>query len=484
MDRPPWNAKSLIAGLGVVAVVAFVMVVVIVRDLLPGGRAVFDQNLYHAMAVREFAKQWPRFDLVNYRSATTPGYHIALAAMSRFVSDSLNVLRLAGALFTIGLLGTLAISLSRRSGPIMTAALVLPVAGSVYVFGPGVFLLPDSAAWWFMLGVILVALDGRANVRNFAIAGVLLALLVWTRQIHVWAAGVVWFAAWIGASERLFPGRASRGSDDPDAWRGRLVRAAAAGAFTLPALVMLEYFVRSWGGLVPPLFQGGAYDPVRGKNAPNTTGGNLATPAFVLTLVGMFGVFFLGSFAPAARKLMGRERGVLIAVATGAAIGLLLALVPKTFWSFDQGRYSGFWSIAQRLPNVAGRSLFITVGSVVGGAMLGLVWASVPRREAWVLIVSLIGFTAAQTATFFAWQRYLEPMVLMVLVLAASRVAKGSEIGLPRWIGAARVAGPLVLAGTLAGITYSELRQAPTIAADQGPGVIQPGPIAVPREVK
>lgn len=470
-DRRLSGRAGVLAGLGVVALAAIVLGTVIVRDMLPGGRAVFDQNLYHVMAVREFAKQWPNFDLVNYRSATSPGYHLALAAVARFVRDDLTTLRIAGAVFTLGLLGTLAVSVGRRCGGALTAALLLPVAASVYVFGPGVFVLPDNAAWWGVLGVLLIALDSRAGLKKLALAGVVLMLLVWARQIHVWAAGVVWFAGWMGASGSLWPGRSSvRVADGAvgDEWRDRVVRAAVAVAFTLPAWVTLEYFVRSWHGLVPPLFQGGAYDAVRGKNAPNTTGGNLATPAFVLTLVGMFGVFFLGSFWPAVRRVLARERAALIGVAVGALVGLVLALVPRTFASFEAGRYSGFWTIAQRLPTVAGRSVFITGGAVAGGALLGLVWSALPRRAAWVLIVSLIGFTAAQTATFFAWQRYLEPMVLMVLVLAASR-AIGERGGAGR-VGVIRVVGPVVLAGILGAITFSELRQSPTIAADQGPG--------------
>lgn len=471
-NSPPTNRRSLLAGLVVVGVVALVMGVVIVRDLLPGGRAAFDQNLYHVMAVREFAAQWPVFDLVSYRSATTPGYHLALAVVARFVSDDLAVLRLAGSLFTLGLLVTLVVSLARRTGPTMTAALVLPVAASVYVFGPGVFLLPDNAAWWLVLGVMLLAMGRPATVKTWALAGAVLLLVVWARQIHIWAAGVVWFSAWLGASGELWPGVSGPGvlgtaRSHPiqrDSVRDRLARALVAVACTMPAFVMLEYFVRSWGGLVPPLFQGGAFDAVRGKNAPNSTGGNPATPAFVLTLVSVFGVFFLAWFSSAVRRLLGRERGVVRAVALGAAIGLVLALVPRTSWSFEQGRYSGFWTIAQKLPVVAGRSLFITGGSAAGGAMLGLIWSALPRREAWILIVSLLGFTAAQTATFFAWQRYLEPMVLLVLVLAASRVstpARPDERGStePRWIVAARVAGPVLLALVLAGIAYSELRQ-------------------------
>src|ERR1043166_5525589 len=46
------------------------------------GRGWYDQHYYHEPTIRAFANQWPHFDLGNYWSATTPGYHLALAAVA------------------------------------------------------------------------------------------------------------------------------------------------------------------------------------------------------------------------------------------------------------------------------------------------------------------------------------------------------------------------------------------------------------------
>src|SRR5947209_1613275 len=71
------------------------------------GRAADDQNMWHLPAIRQFARQLPHPDLHDYLSATTPLYHLLIAAADRWISPDLRVLRLFGALFTAGLLAPL-----------------------------------------------------------------------------------------------------------------------------------------------------------------------------------------------------------------------------------------------------------------------------------------------------------------------------------------------------------------------------------------
>src|SRR5205085_160310 len=68
------------------------------------GRAWYDQRYYHEATIRAFARQWPYFDFRDYWSATTPGYHLAMAAVARFITESRTGLQLAGMAFTVGLL--------------------------------------------------------------------------------------------------------------------------------------------------------------------------------------------------------------------------------------------------------------------------------------------------------------------------------------------------------------------------------------------
>ena len=70
-------------------------------------RVAGDQNQYHLPAIRTFAADWPAVDVRDYASATTPGYHLALAAVARYVDDHALTLQLAGCLLTVGLLAPL-----------------------------------------------------------------------------------------------------------------------------------------------------------------------------------------------------------------------------------------------------------------------------------------------------------------------------------------------------------------------------------------
>jgi len=60
------------------------------------GRGAFDQLNYHEQVIRRFVEQWPAPDLSDYLSATTPGYHLALAAFAEYAGESAVALRLAG----------------------------------------------------------------------------------------------------------------------------------------------------------------------------------------------------------------------------------------------------------------------------------------------------------------------------------------------------------------------------------------------------
>src|SRR4051812_20405106 len=51
-------------------------------------RADYDQKLYHLRAIRQFEAQWPDLDFWHYLSATTPGFHVLMAAVSKFVSPA------------------------------------------------------------------------------------------------------------------------------------------------------------------------------------------------------------------------------------------------------------------------------------------------------------------------------------------------------------------------------------------------------------
>ena len=394
------------------------------------GRAADDQNMWHLRAIRQFAGQLPRPDLHDYLSATTPLYHLLIAAADRWISPDLRVLRLLAALFTAGLLATLGVAVARRAPAPVAIAVCLPMVASLYVFGSGAWLLPDNAAWWGVLGVMLLCFRRRVDARTYLGGAVLLLLLVLLRQSHAWAAAPLWAAAWMGSDTGEPPAR-------PAAPAARLAWIVVA---TIPAAGVVLYFFHLWHGPVPPSIQF-FHDPSRavGKSW------NPAVPATVLGVAGVLGIFFVG-FTSRART----RRGVMFALA-GAAIGLLLGVLPVTTYSHEAGRESGIWNLVPHAPIVGQRSLAIVALSVLGGAVLGWWSAALDRRDSVIFLVAWAAFIAAQTVNTTAWQRYYEPFVLMMLALTAVRVER------EKWCLGAAI-GPVLLAALLGMVTAFSLR--------------------------
>lgn len=426
------------------------------------GRAAFDQLNYHEKVVRTFVQQWPNVDPSDYLSATTPLYHVLVAGAGKVLGVGGNPgagvggLQWAGAVFTCGLLALLARALS-MSNPAPRALLhTLIVAASVYVFPAGVWLLPDNLAWLLVLGVLLIAWRARFDAILLLGGGTLLLLLVLTRQSHLWAAGVLWAGAWaapIGKEET----EADRSPGVGVLWARadvRLMRTMIMAVATLPAFAAVYSFYKLWGHqLYPPTFAA-QFDP-----SPNP-----ATPAFVLAVLGMYSAFFAGELLPRLGRLWRTARAYLLGVALAA---LALAIIPRTTYSLDAGRFSGLWDLAARFPSVQGRSVLITALATWGAASL-LAWTiTLPRRERLVVGVALAGFMAAMSTGHYAWQRYVEPFALLVLVLLAARAGRAAT---GRVLGLARVAGPALLAALMVGLSVRDVLRAEP-AADMHTGI-------------
>lgn len=383
------------------------------------GRGAHDQLNYHEPAIVRFAEQWPDPNTSDYLSATSPGYHLALAAAAQVLGRERQTLQLLASLFSAGLFGLVGFVACGRLGVRRTVVLMLPLAGSMYLFFPAVWLLPDNAAWLGVVAVVWMSLRWRVGVVPLIGVMVVTGALVYTRQIHLWVLAPVWTAAYLGSRDR---GSGDGAMSDRLAWDvpalfrgeqllglGRVGVAVAAAALPCGILAVL---VREWGGLTPPLFQG-AYH-----------GGNTAAPAFVLSLFALFApwyaVFVWGRLA---RTVSGGRVGILI----GAALGLAFALAAPSTYSTDAGRYSGLWNITRSLPAIADRSVLILVLSPVGGALVMAMLGMLGRRDRWVMAATLVGFIAAQSASHELWQRYTEPFVLLYLTMACVLAAESSR---------------------------------------------------------
>lgn len=443
--RTPWWPTLIVVG---VFLLAAIPMIVTQHDR---GRGRFDQINYHEPAVLRFAEQWPTPDVGDYLSATTPGYHLVLAVVARFVSDSLIVLQGVGSLFTVGLLVVLTRWLSARTKPLSAVLLGLSVIASLYVFSAGVYILPDNAAWLLVLGILLIGLRPKTDRWCYAGGGALLLLLVLTRQSHVWTLGVLFAAAWLGPAFTPKSGGISEIGSLLTTPTKRIGRLALMAGCALPAIGALLWFRHLWGGgLTVPIYQ----DYMQGPNA--------ATPAIILAQLGVIGAFHVGYWWRSGLGLVRARPGV---VALAICLGLIFLLVPETTYDKEAGRYSGLWNLMKAAPDVAGRSNLGVIILGIGGVIAVCGWlAGLDARSRWVMLGALCGFVLAISIPQNAWTRYHEPMLLIWSAIASALIAArgGAYPGRARSSleELTRVAGIAGLCAVLAGVTVLKLARA------------------------
>lgn len=515
MPLPRGDRRPLTLAAWAFAVSWLILAALIVLSATRGGgfdvgRAKFDQDLFHLKVITQFAQELPTPGLRDYLSATTPGYHLVLAAVQRVFGAPEVVLRLAGALCTAGLVGLLvwvganasrpreraseALSHSHREdGWWWAFAPALPVFCSSYVVQSGMYLLPDNAAWLMVALVMVFSLklatieeDEKAQrlraLRRWITPGAcVLAALVFTRQIHIWAAAALWTGVLVACARLdLSPRTSATPLARTIEHAGTLLRSVTNRAViltvlaTAPAFATVGSFVLVWGGLTPPKFRASTNpDAISGAvDATTVTGASPATAVLVLALVGLFGLFFAGywlscslSHTPGTK---GRIQALIDTLRGGALGGLIagvLAAIPATTWQ-SPSRKGALWEITRKFEGdsiLAGITLprlviadhvnlIMWLLAVVGGVVLGICWRAADARERWVLAAGLIAFTAANCAQALSWQRYLEPMVLLWWALAISALRWHGPTTIRRWAWI----GPVLLAGLLTLVTFSQ----------------------------
>jgi hypothetical protein len=417
-----------------------------------GGAAEADERRFHLPVIQRFAADWPDVDLSDYHAASTPGHHLALAWLERVADPSVEMLR-----FVSGVPVTLMIALvvwwcARRVGVLVALALTLPLACSAHVWGFAALALPESSAWLGVTLLLMLPLRKRWDWRWALVAGVVLLATVSVRQITLWVAAPIWVAGWLGGGPLTHPDTRVL----PEQWwpvphlGGRIRGAVIAIACTLPAFAVLALFFRLWGGLVPPVFQSSeAAADVEGAVA--NEGLSPAAPAFLFALVGLAGLFYAPLLV---RRLLAHRRLTLRWSLIIGGLALASALVVPTSYDVGAGRWSGIWNGVRLIPAPMDRSPVMIALAAFGGVMTALLLViAPPARARWVLLGALVSAMAAHATGAQLFQRYIEPLVLIMLPMAVSAaLAKGDERP-ARWT----LVGPIALAGLLLLLTIPRI---------------------------
>ena len=428
-DLPSTTRSWQVAAVLVAAFVVSAVAVVVFG--LEYGRAVSDQNHHYLPAIRQFAAQWPSVDLSDYSTATTPAYLLFLAATDHYISNDVVLLRLVNACTTGALLFVFGLAVGRGLSFTRGLLLALPLVVSIYVFPSGVWILPDNAGWLSLLAVLLIGLSGRPSVGWWSAGAVAMLILVCTRQIHIWAAAVLWVSPLANRlRDPVDPQSGIRSFSESLVWTG------FAAAATLPAFLAVGYFMWLWGGASPPAYQGYVDGP------------NPAVPATILMVAAPIGFAYATSVWPRCREML-RSRRVRQWLIVGAALGAVAGIVPATTYKYPE-RATGLWNVVRLAPVFADRSPVVIAASAIGGATVVMWLCVLPRNARWIHATAWGSFITAQAVTGLAWQRYYEPFAIILFALAASEVTRTHAGRRPRPI---CLLGPATLTLALGTVT-------------------------------
>lgn len=358
-----------------------------------------DEFNYHLPTIRLFARQLPTPDLVHYHAAQTPLFHLLMAVASRLVGLSLWRLRLLEVLISYGLALAVHRLLRRRLDLPEPAALgcALLFALSPYVLGTSFRVITDNLATLF----IVLALDRcrrfaeDERTSTFALACLWVACAMLTRQS---AAFMLAMTAWYA----LRVPRTRSG-------RGRALALVAASVVPVGALFA------AWGGIVPPNGDPRSCGLCSGGGGAGLTVG---TPELGLATLGLYGaVLFAAPLALHVRRAglraaLGGAPGPMFAGALGGVV-LLLAF-PDRPGADAAGLIA---TAARHVPPLLGSSLALWVLVPAAGAIAAWRVRVAPHPE--VVAVFALAFLVGALAIRYPWQKYVDPFVLLALIMSA-----------------------------------------------------------------
>ena len=279
---------------------------------------------------------------------------------------------------------------------------VLPLLGSRYFMESAIWLASENTALLF----VCLALGGlvfrTATPLRSLRWGLWSMLAVAVRQYYIAVVIPIGIAGLLSSSfghrvARLM--RSEAGNTGP--WRDWTNFGASLISMAMPLVVLFALFIL-WNGLVPPSFQ------------EYHRGPNFTIIPLGLTLIGIFGFFYLPILFQQLRLLRFADKRLWAVILGGLVISLM--------WPTSVVGESGglIWALVKLTPSLWDRSVILVPLTIGGAVILFLIWrsASVVGRgyPAALLMAAIFAFLLALSANRFAHQRYIEPSVIVALV--------------------------------------------------------------------
>ena len=370
------------------------------------GRAFYDQSVFHYPTIIHFTES---LDFSNYACTSTPGYHLILAFVNKWIFSSELVLKVVNSIFTASIFVIFARVLGQSFSPIKTVVICLPAITSIYIFPAGVWLIPDNLSWLTILLVVHLVMKPYQNYRSFWLCGVFFAISILVRQTNIWLSLPIFVSLGINSFEQLGKGIISK---NIYYFRTFLV--------LVPGIVILLMFIYIWGGLVPPRFQSLYQAP------------NFAVPAFFLSVFLFTAIFYLPFMVAPIKKIMANKSSLYI-IAIAFLCGLILSITTDTNWNSEEGRLSGLWNLVKIAPVFGGKSILLIIMTSFGASLLAAWLLILNSKYRWLMISSIVGFITVNTVGHFVYERYFSGFIFIILFLSLPEILKNNHLNHSKW---------------------------------------------------
>ncbi len=404
----------------------------------------FDATNYHTPVIEAFAAQWPDLNLVDYPSATTPGWHL-LMAMSYGVTGGHRFAHVLNMWFGAALVLGVYMGVRRCVSPWFAVGLAMPIAFSPHVLLSASSLTTDNLALLMAMVSLTLSIVARPTPMRVFSAGLASVGVVLVRQVFVWVVAPIGLIGLVATPLCILVPRVLRWRTETTGWQWGVLLASLFGVIA-PAAVVAAFAI-AWGGLVPD------NQEMRAHFREGYAG---AAFPYALTLIAIFGPAFVAPLWAMRPRDFALSRGMVIS----ALVGLAASVIPQTQWAFTDRQYGWLWTLVMRFGRLTGghfervdgdmtmlerpfelidgRTPLFHLTAPLGAMVLWVLWRGSTRvgevRRASVLMLTMLGWLTAQGFNVVLAQRYFEPVLLMTLAWLASMAVGREDIQRHRWL--------------------------------------------------
>ncbi len=375
-------------------------------------------------------------------ASTTSLYHVLTGEIVFLLSDR-DAALIVSALLIVPMYLFLAWWLMHLGKEWSAALLGLPFFFSYLILHRTFAFVPDNLGWFLVMLVIYASLEPLSIRAKLVIGTLGLFLLVATRQLHIWmvaplAASILWNRMnECGYCEKItWTILVSRLRSD---FAKKFIYLLLVG---LTAILSLYFVLWLWGG-------GSVSEEIVSLNR----GGNPSSIVVILSLFGIHSLFYIGFLLPTINYVLKEEKHWFYLF---CSLGFISALVPQTTFDQSKGRWTGIWNIVNAFPVFGERTsiLLVVTGSL--GAAIAYIWfRALEPFWAWVTSILFLSFLVIHLVPVNAWQRYYDPLILMLLAVCAASLFQREKNTTSTWL----LLGLPVLGGVMqVGLTLFKMK--------------------------